>query len=245
MNCERCQELLSDFLDGTLTSEDRKVFDAHLEECISCAGVRDDLGSIVSFCRKRRGDYVAPPNERALWLRIRNLIESEREAETARVSNSSVRSEAETERESFWSRILHSHWDLSLPQLVASIIVIAVIVALATGFGMRRWQSTTASVEPRANAQDTQARNTIMTLDERTRDQQLAIEYWNRRIEERRARWSQQTRDAFDHNLSVLDQAVAEQRQQLSINPHDEISEEMLNDALNEKIRLLREFSDL
>ena len=243
MNCEKCQELLSDFLDGTITSEDRQTFDAHLEECISCAGVRDDLGSIVSFCRARRGEYVAPPNERALWLRIRNLVESERDAEAARSSVASHRIETE-ERESFWSRILHSHWDLSLPQLVASIIAIAVVVSLATGFGMRRWQSTaTASVEPRANAQAPQA--AVLSVDDRTRDQQLAIEYWNRRIEERRARWSQQTRDAFDHNLNVLDQAVAEQRRQLTANPHDEISEEMLNDALNEKIRLLREFSDL
>ena len=52
-------------------------------------------------------------------------------------------------------------------------------------------------------------------------------------------------REAFEHNLSVIDQALEEQRQQLTVNPHDEISEEMFNDALNEKVRLLKEFSDL
>ncbi|HMF55796.1 MAG TPA: zf-HC2 domain-containing protein [Pyrinomonadaceae bacterium] len=244
MNCEKCQELLSDFLDGTITREDRATFDAHLEECMSCAGVRDDLGTIVSFCRERRGEYASPPNERAMWLRIRNLIESERDSEIAKTAVASNRNEI-VESESLWSRLLHSHWDLSLPQLAASIIVIAILVSLATGFGVRRWQPQTATVEPRANAQVAQAIPNVMTLDERTRDQQLAIDYWNRRIEDRRARWSQQMRDAFDHNLNVLDQAVADQRQQLKINPHDEISEEMLNDALNEKIRLLREFSDL
>src|SRR2546423_684843 len=243
MNCEKCQELLSDFLDGTITSEDRATFDAHLEECIACAGVRDDLGVIVSFCREQRGEYVSPPNERAMWLRIRNLIESERDAEAAKTASASNLI-GSTERESLWSRLTHSHWDISLPQLLASIAVIAIAVSLATGFGMRRWQGQQAvNVEPHANAQSPQA--ALMSLDERTRDQQLAIDYWNRRIEERRARWSQQTRDAFDPNLDVLDPAVADQRQQLTVNPHDEISEEMLNDALYEKIRLLREFSDL
>src|SRR5207253_6894433 len=112
---------------------------------------------------------------------------------------------------------------------------------LATGFGMRRWQGQqqqAINVEPHANAQAPQA--ALMSLDERTRDQQLAIDYWNRRIEERRMRWSQQTRDAFDHNLRVLDQAVADQRKQLTINPHDEISEAMLNVALNENLMRCR-----
>ncbi len=76
MNCEKCHELLSDFLEGTLTDKDRTTLSAHLDECLSCVGVRDELNGIVTFCRDHRGEYVAPPNEKALWLRIRNTIES-------------------------------------------------------------------------------------------------------------------------------------------------------------------------
>jgi hypothetical protein len=38
---------------------------------------------------------------------------------------------------------------------------------------------------------------------------------------------------------------VAEQEKQLQVNPHDEVSEEMLNSALSDKMELLREFADL
>ena len=39
--------------------------------------------------------------------------------------------------------------------------------------------------------------------------------------------------------------AVNNSLAELRKNPHDEVSEEMLNSALNDKMALLREFSDL
>jgi aryl-alcohol dehydrogenase-like predicted oxidoreductase len=71
------------------------------------------------------------------------------------------------------------------------------------------------------------------------------IEYWNQRVEQRKAHWSLQMREAFDRNMSVIDQAVNYSRDELRRNPHDEVSEEMLDAALNDKMELLREFSDL
>ena len=56
MNCEKCQDLISDFLDGTLSHEDQTTLNAHLEECLDCAAVRNDLQSIVGFCRTHRGE---------------------------------------------------------------------------------------------------------------------------------------------------------------------------------------------
>jgi len=80
---------------------------------------------------------------------------------------------------------------------------------------------------------------------DRMSQQQQAINYWNARIETNKARWSPQMRDTFDRNLNVIDQAVNDSLRELGRNPHDEVSEEMLNAALNEKIALLKEFSDL
>jgi hypothetical protein len=51
-------------------------------------------------------------------------------------------------------------------------------------------------------------------------------------------------RDAFDRNITALDRAVDESKQQLMQNPHDEVSEEMLNAALTEKMELLKDFSE-
>ena len=82
-------------------------------------------------------------------------------------------------------------------------------------------------------------------LNGRKWQQQQAIKYWNARIETNRARWSPQMRDTFDRNLGVIEQAVNDSLKELNTNPHDEVSEEMLNAALNEKIALLKEFSEL
>jgi hypothetical protein len=51
-------------------------------------------------------------------------------------------------------------------------------------------------------------------------------------------------RQTFDRNLQVIDQAVNDSMNNLGQNPHDEVSEEMLNSALNEKLALLKEFAE-
>ena len=75
MNCEQCQELIHDLVDGSISRTDESILNTHLTGCLDCDGVRRDLAAIVDFCHKRRGEYEAPPNEQALWVRIRNVIE--------------------------------------------------------------------------------------------------------------------------------------------------------------------------
>ncbi len=57
MNCEKCQELIHDLVDGALSRDDSATLNVHLEDCFSCADVRNDLQSIVSFCQQNRGQY--------------------------------------------------------------------------------------------------------------------------------------------------------------------------------------------
>jgi hypothetical protein len=77
------------------------------------------------------------------------------------------------------------------------------------------------------------------------KEQQLAIQYWNQRVETRKNQWNRHLRDAFDRNLHEIDEVVADYKQQLQNNPQDKISEEMLDSALKDKMDLLREFSEL
>ena len=81
--------------------------------------------------------------------------------------------------------------------------------------------------------------------ESRLKDQQVAIEYWQQRVEQRKRQWNQHLREAFDRNVRELDAVVAEYMQQLERNPHDDVSEEMLDSAINDKMALLREFSEL
>jgi len=227
MNCERCQELIGDLIDGTLSGADESTLKSHLGECLDCVSVREDLTAILSYCSLHRGEYEAPPNERALWLGIRNVIEAEM---------SSAAPVAETPREkSWWSR----SWELSFPQLASLAVGIVLLVSLVTVVGLRRWQTTTPVIADRVGDV------TNASITDRVWQRQQVINYWNQRIELNKARWSSGMRATFDRNMRVIDQAVSDSMNELNRNPHDEVSEQMLNEALNDKLALLKEFSDL
>ena len=229
MNCETCQELIHDLVDGNISRTDEFILNTHLNECLDCDSVRQDLASIVGFCRTRRGEYEAPPNEHALWLRIRNVIEADQHGQTA----------TQTERRpSFLGRLMGHSWELSLPQLTAAAVAIVLLVSLVTVVGLRRWG--TAVPVTQAGVIETPS-----NVNDRFSQRQQAVNYWNQRVELNKARWSSEMREVFDRNMRVIDQTVATSLEELKKNPHDEISEQMLNESLNDKIALLKEFSDL
>ena len=228
MNCETCQELIHDLIDGSITQRDEFTLNTHLKECLDCDSVRQDLAAIVGFCRTQRGQYEAPPNEQALWLRIRNSIEAEIPSRTA------VTAEP---RRSLLNRLMGHTWELSFPQLAASTAAIVLLVSLVTVVGLRRWGAPgTPSVTPQAEASE---------VADRFSQRRQVIDYWNARVELNKARWSPEMRETFERNMKVIDQAVADSLNELNRNPHDEVSEQMLNESLNDKLALLKEFSDL
>jgi hypothetical protein len=228
MNCETCQELIHDLIDGTISQRDESTLYTHLKQCLDCESVRRDLASIIGFCQTQRGQYEAPPNERAMWLRIRNVIEAELPAKSA------VNPEP---RRSFFGRWMGHTWELSLPQLAAFAAAIVLFVSLATVVGLRRWGGYPVPVPPvQAEASN---------INDRVWQRQQVINYWNQRIELNKARWSVEMRATFDRNMQTIDEAVARELDELKRNPHDEISEQMLNQALNDKLNLLKDFSDL
>jgi hypothetical protein len=226
MNCETCQELIHDLIDGSITQRDEFTLNTHLKECLDCTSVRQDLASIVSFSRTLREEYQAPPNEHALWLRIRNTIEAELPSRAA----------ANTERRpSFFGRLLGHSWELSLPQLAAFAAAIVLLVSLATVVGLRRWGGYVQPAPPQ------EASN----INDRFWQRRQVIDYWNQRVEVNKARWSPEMRDTFDRNLKEIDKAIANSLEDLKRNPHDEVSEQMLNESFNDKLNLLKDFSDL
>ena len=85
----------------------------------------------------------------------------------------------------------------------------------------------------------------LSDLNDRFFQRRQVIDYWNQRVELNKARWSPEMRETFERNLKVIDQAVADSMNELKRNPHDEVSEQMLNESFNDKLALLKEFSDL
>ena len=233
MDCEKCSDLLGDFLDGTMAGDDHALLSTHLDECLGCACVREEIRAIVTTAAESREHFVAPPNERALWLRVRNTLEAELSAQQrAAVTTGSPLGNA---RENFVSRLMNKRWALSLPQLTAAVVAIVVGVAVVTTVGVQRLTINEGVKQETAGGG---ARNP-------NPEQQVAIQYLMQRVEERKSHWHPRMREAFDRNLGVIDATVSDSLKELDESPHDEISEEALNAALRDKMELLREFSEL
>jgi hypothetical protein len=235
MNCENYQDLLSDFIDGSLTPEDHNSVAGHLSVCAVCTDARKDLGAIVGFCLEHRDEYETVPNERALWLRISNMIETE-------LSGSA--SSAIPENAGWWFRLMNRSWQLSFPQLAAAAAAIIIVVTMFTVVSLRSLNFTGGGVSDVSTA-GLALPSAGLSVKERFRQQQQVIDYWNERVELNKARWNPQMRETFDKNMGVIDAAVNDSMRQLTQNPHDEVSEEILNAALNDKVELLKEFAAL
>jgi hypothetical protein len=227
MDCEMCHELLSDYLDGALSGDARARFSRHLGECAKCTAAHDDLAAIVVVAHESREHLIAPPDARAMWLRIRNTVEEEQRVTSARA--------ASAVDQSFWARLTGRRWALTLPQLATATAGIAVSVALVTALGMRALLDGRKLEQPKAHV--------VRQLQ--NQDDMVRIEYLRGRVEQRRARWDPRMRDTFDRNMSVIDETVNEMLKELDERPHDEVSEETLNAAMRDKIELLKEFSEL
>ncbi|HEY0101307.1 MAG TPA: hypothetical protein VGB76_20455, partial [Pyrinomonadaceae bacterium] len=218
----------------TLAGDDRTLLGTHLDECLGCACVRDEIRTIVTTAAESREHFVAPPNERALWLRVRNTIEAELTAQQRAIAANSFK--AESAHENFLSRLMNKRWALSLPQLTAAVVAIVIGVSVITTVGMQRLAAGEGGAKPVADVKSPPRLNS---------DQMIAIEYLMQRVEERKSRWNPRMREAFDRNLGIIDATVSDSLKELKESPHDEISEEALNAALRDKMELLREFSEL
>ncbi|MBC7931989.1 MAG: zf-HC2 domain-containing protein [Rubrivivax sp.] len=238
MNCEKCQEQLSDFLDGALGHREHASMSAHLAACPECAAAREEFHAIIGAARTMRESLHTPANEGAMWMRVRNAVEPD--ARAARVAASATFEP----RESFWARLFHKRWELSLPQLASGVAALVVAVAFATTLGVQYMGSGQESLaaRPDRNARRVVAEeyypNTYLEPD------QASLRYWQQRVEARKASWSPRMRASFDRSINVLDESVNESLSDLRQNPHDEVAEEMLHSALRDKIELLREFGE-
>jgi anti-sigma factor RsiW len=234
MNCEKCQELLSDYLDGTLGHSEHAAVGAHVAGCDACAAAREDFHAIIAVARESRGQLFAPPDERALWLRVRNMVEAE--SLPARAASAAPAAAG------LWSRLLGRRWELSLPQLAAGVAALVVAVSSATVFAVRY-----SAPEGRADRGAAAARRVVSDeLYPRTYLESHAanLQYLEQRVQARKASWNPRMRASFDRSVYVLDQTVSDSLDDLRQNPHDEVAEEMLNSALRDKIELLREFGE-
>lgn len=242
MNCEECKFLINVFMDNELDEAEAESVRDHLSVCSECSLVCEDLSLILDACATDVEEEVGPPNAQALWCRINNIIETEAKA----AQPASVAEMPQKGR----------FWRLSFGQVTAALLGVAVISSLLTVVVVRSYNQpspddfTSRSAATQTTFERVLSRVGLMTTPQQAREarlkeQQSAIEYWNARVHERRSVWNRTTREAFDRNLRVIDESVNDYRMILQENPDDELSGEMLDAVLTDKMNLLRDFSEL
>jgi len=133
---------------------------------------------------------------------------------------------------------------------------VGIISSLLTVVAIRNYsQPSTADFTTRSMATQTTVEKFLSRVglmetpqqarDMRLKEQQAAIDYWNTRVQNRRDQWNRTTRDAFDRNLQAIDESVTDYRMILQQDPDDELSGEMLDAVMTDKMNLLRDFADL
>ena len=241
MNCSECEENISSYLDGGLKEPDAANMRTHLSICAACAKLCEDFSVILASCRDSSPAEIIPPNSQALWCRIHNLIESE------------IKPEPPPEPNKSW---LSRGWNLTFSQAGAGVLAIALISSLLTVVGIRNYfEPSSEDFTSRSTASQTTFEKVLSRVGltdtpqqaraRRIHEQQAAIDYWTKRVQERRGQWDAKMRDAFDRNLNLIDESVTEYKTILEENPDDDLTGEMLDTVLNDKMDLLREFSDL
>lgn len=243
MTCEHCQEYISAFLDNDLDEKISAGIQAHLAVCGDCAKVCADFAAILDVCQPEPQAEVLPPNSQALWCRINNIIESEIQPIQAEVKKE--------EPKRGFARV----WQLSFSQVAAGMLFIGIVSSLLTIVGIKNYMGPAGSETGTDAASQTVFEKFLGKIglmdtpqqarDRRIKEQQAAIDYWNKRVEARRVQWDRNMREAFDRNLHEIDETVSEYTLILQENPQDELSSEMLDSTLNDKMQLLRAFSDL
>ncbi len=242
MNCEKCQEWLGPFLDGELDGSAAEMVRNHLVACDPCSSLFEELAGVLDNCVGLDADAPMPPNSDALWCRINNILETEVEKEAAEHRHADENPKGR-------------RWNFSLGQLVAAMAGIAMISSLLTIVGIRNYleplgedvfgHAAEPSAITRVLGKLGLAETPHIARERRIREQQAAIEYWDRRVKLRRAEWDERMRAAFDRNLREIDHAVDEYTLLLLQDPDDVLTMEMLDSALSDKMNLLRQFSGL
>jgi anti-sigma factor RsiW len=220
---------LSDYLDGELDAGERSAVEAHLRECHACAAVLSDLTRVVAQAES----VTARPPEHDLWPGIASRLGTE----------------AGERRGSGGVRLVPRRYSFTLPQLAAAAVLLLAIAGAAA------WRLAPRPEQPRASAgvdaaalRAPQPSTSVESPAERSAlpvslaDDQYdaAVADLERALRQGRGRLDAQTIAIVEHNLQIIDQAIAQAREALATDPANTYLSGHLVEARRRKLDLLR-----
>jgi hypothetical protein len=222
MNCDDCQILIGDAIDGTLDAAGQAAMAAHLSTCAECRGVRADLQQIRSLSATL--EHASPPP--STWPRIAAVIETP---------------------SSPWWRVWPSWrvWPRLQRTRLAAALVLVLLVIMAGGT-WAVWQrvprpapASLASARAAANAKA--AATAESEIDQAEEHYNRAIATLEQATQNDAGALDAQTTAVLQKNLGVIDSAIGESRQALHADPSNEVARQSLFDALRSKVALLED----
>lgn len=226
MLCNHCQELISDYVDGALELGEQVQIERHLADCEPCRAVRDDFLQIIHFSRQL--PLHTPSSE--VWTRIRSELEIERPANLL-------------SRARLWTtKIRGLHFNLSIPQMAAGAMVLAILVTVAVITSRNDLSSMSKTTTAGLPSASTGIEANLLSNPD-VEEMEHRIDQLKQEVEQQKVVWTPEIRGTFERNLIYVDQSLIECRQELSNNPTDPVRQEMMLNAYREKVRLLEGFT--
>lgn len=217
MTCDRCHDLVDDYVDGTLAADDLKAIEAHLAGCDMCRAMAADWSAIRRLARALE-PHVPPPQ---VWTKLAASFEGER------------------------SRSMASRWFAGgvgwRPLAVAATLI--VLAGGASWILLRQSSLTPSDSSPRiattTNPELVQSVETELKLAEE--HYQKAIAGLEQITRTESTTLDPQVAAVLQKNLDVIDQAIGESRAALQTQPASDVAQESLFEALRNKVALLQD----
>lgn len=230
MSCAKYQDRLSDYIDGLLLEHERLDVERHLQECVNCRTICEDLLYLRQLSRELP-EYEPSPQ---LWERIAAAIAAETRADSVpkRIQR-------------LWMRPVFA---------AAAVVTIALLVGALLRSRSPAPGSQEAHVSPPVqwsaltpSLLEIQPTALILvhkpTVEREIVQQRIAA--LERQIQQRRPFWDAETEACFRRALETVERSLAHCRQGLERNPEDAVLRELYLGALKAKLELLKRFSEL
>ncbi len=230
-------DALSAYIDGDLTADETRTVADHLAACADCRAVVSDLEGLRTCARAWTDEPATPSAD--LWPGIAARLSTR---ETARPTSTGAPSGAPVARLAWYRRRV----SLGLPELA---LAASLVAALAGALAYQRAASPTPTEGPvpvLAEREPLDAPDAgVATASFADAQYDAAVSDLERVLRDHRQRLNPRTVLVLERNLRIIDEAVREARDALTIDPANPLLNQTLADVRRRKLQLLRQAASI
>lgn len=231
MTHERTLELLDDFVSGELEPREEREVRRHLMQCDGCRAEEQALRALLDQAAALP-DEIPPDDD--LWQRIAPRLQ----ARTAAV----VETERTPEVRVIGPRPVRPlPWWMLAAASIALVIASSLVTLRFAGRGAEPVLATQTAQPPRTGATAPGTLTALAAFRPAEQEYEKAIAELQAALQARRAELAPQTVATIEANLRIIDQAIRESRAALAADPNRPELAEMLSDAYDTKLGVLRQ----